>query len=360
VGGAVVNTLAVVVGVGARTSAGLTARHTAFLLRAGAVGLRDSPLLDIDDQPVTFGRVPTLDPTMIGADRVRALAVAAAGEALVAAGEVATGLRVKIVVGLDVHLGRHAPGGSSAADDIGRALRDSVAGRVASATFEAIARGEAASALKLDAACAELAAGQVDLVLLGGAHSDYDPAIVLGLSSEGRLFGPEKINGVLPGESAGFLLLANPVFARRAGLPARARLHSVGNGFEKARPDNDEPSFEARGLTVAVHAAAAAMESGKLRAGWALTDMTAEAHRVNEWQAMFVRTQRYWCEPQCVDALAHKLGRLGAAAMPVQVALAATAWRHGFAPHPIAISMVGSDTGERAATVWSAPPPPSA
>ena len=142
--------------------------------------------------------------------------------------------------------------------------------------------------------------------------------------------------------------------------PVRARLHSVGKGFEKAGPDNDESSFEALGLTLAVHSAAAPFQASKVRAGWALTDMTAEAHRVNEWQAMFVRTQRYWCEPQWIDAHAHKLGRLGAAAMPVQIAIAATAWRHGFAPHAVALSMVGNDTGERAVTVWSAPPPTKA
>ena len=42
-GGRTMNTLAVVVGVGARTSVGLTARHTAFLLRAGHAGFNEAP-----------------------------------------------------------------------------------------------------------------------------------------------------------------------------------------------------------------------------------------------------------------------------------------------------------------------------
>ena len=348
--------MAVVVGVGACTSVGLTARHTAFLLRAGAVGFHEAPLLDMNDEPVSIGSVPTLAPTSVGAERVLDLATRAAEEALEAVGDVVSSLRLKVVVGLDEALARGAPGTTSSAEDVGRALRARLTPRQATVAVETIATGGAGVALHLPGVCEELAANKVDLVLLGGAHSDYDPVVVRRLSHEGRLFGPGKVNGVLPGESAGFLLLASPSLANRQRWPVRARLHSVGRGFEKARPDNDEPAFEALGLTVAVRTAGAALEADRLRAGWVLTDMTAEAHRVNEWQAMFARTQRYWCEPEWIDAHAHKLGRLGAAAMPVQVAIAATSWRHGFAPHAIALSTVGSHSGERAATVWSAPP----
>jgi 3-oxoacyl-[acyl-carrier-protein] synthase-1 len=351
-----VNTLAVVLGVGARTSVGLTARHTAFLLRAGSVGLHASPLLDLDDELVTIGSVPILDPIAVGADRVRALAIAAADEALEELADVANvaaDLRLQIVLGLPERFARHEPGQMSAADVIGLAVRDQVKRRFAHAQVETVPRGEAAAPLRLEAACEELAAGRVDLVLLGGAHTDYEPMIVRGLAQQGRLFVAGQVNGVLPGECAGFLLLATPHLASRLRKPIRARLHAVGKGFEKARADNDEPAFEALGLTVAVHTAAAPLKDENLRAGWALTDMSAEVHRIHEWQAMFTRTQRYWCEPQSIEAHAHKLGRLGAAAMPVQIAIAATAWRHGFAPHPIAISTVGSEGGDRAATLWS-------
>jgi 3-oxoacyl-[acyl-carrier-protein] synthase-1 len=220
---------------------------------------------------------------------------------------------------------------------------------------EAIAKGEAAPGLRLKAACDELSKGEVDVVLLGGAHSDYDPETVQRLSSVGRLFGSGNINGVIPGESAAFLVLTTPSFARSKNLAPRAWLHGVGQGFEKAGPDNDEPASEALGLTLAVETATAGMEDDKVRAGWMLTDLTAEVHRQLEWQSVFVRAQRFLGPPQWIDAHAHKLGRTGAAALPLQIAIASTAWRHGFAPAPIALSMVGSDSGERVATVWSDP-----
>jgi 3-oxoacyl-[acyl-carrier-protein] synthase-1 len=351
-----VNTLAVVVGVGARTSVGATARHTAFLLRCGVAGFHEAPLLDASDDPVTIGSVPTLDPLLVGADRVLLLAQAALDEALDVLGSRLAGLRLRVVLGLDAILGRKVGVAPTAADLLATAVREHTLKRGPGVvTVEGVARGEAAPGLRLVAACEELARAEVDLVLLGGAHSDYDPEIIQRLSSLGRLFGAGNIQGVIPGESAAFMALTTPGLARKYGLPPRAWLHAVGTGFEKAGPDNEEPASEALGITHAVETAAAGMAAEKLRAGWMLTDLTAEMHRQLEWQAVLIRAQRFLGPPQWVDSHAHKLGRMGAAALPLHVAIASTAWRHGFAPHPLALSTVGSDSGERVATLWSDP-----
>lgn len=347
------NTLAVVVGMGARTSVGLTARHTAFLLRTGAAGFHEAPLLDVNDEPVTFGSVPTLDPLLVGADRVRLLAEPAIEEAIEPLGERAGALRLHVVLGLDEHLGRKMGAAPSHADAIALEVRERLAPRFAAVTVESVARGEASAGLRLAAACEMLAKREADAVLLGGSHSDYEPEIIQRLSALDRLFGPGNINGVIPGEMSAFVLLVGASLARQQKLGSWAHLHAVGMGFEKANPENDEPAFDATGLTMALRAATAPMEADKLKAGWLLTDMTAEAHRVYEFQSAFVRTQKFLCDPQWIDSHAHKLGRLGAAALPLHVAMAATAWRHRFAPHGVALSTVGSDSGERVATLWS-------
>lgn len=349
-------TLAAVLGVGARTSVGLTARHTAFLLRTGAAGFNEAPLLDTNEEPVTIGSVPTLEPLMVGADRVLLLAQAALDEALDVLGEGVAGLRVRVVLGLDEILGRKVGTSPTHADMLAASIHTHVMKRrPAAVQVEGVARGEASPGLRLTAACEELARGEADVVLLGGAHSDYDPEIIERLSSQGRLFGASNVNGVIPGESAAFLVLATPAFARKVQLPPRAWLHGVGTGFEKAGPDNDEPAAEALGITMAIETAAAGLEADKLQAGWILTDVTAEMHRLLEWQSASVRAQRFLGKPQWVDAHANRLGRLGAAALPLHVAIACTAWRHGFAPHALALSTVGSDSGERVATLWSDP-----
>jgi 3-oxoacyl-[acyl-carrier-protein] synthase-1 len=92
-----------------------------------------------------------------------------------------------------------------------------------------------------------------------------------------------------------------------------------------------------------------------LRAAWMLTDLTFETFRHFELQAAITRTQRSFCEPQRVDHPAQRIGHVGAAAMPLHLAPAAEAFLHEFAPHPHAVSIAGSDGGERAAVLIAAP-----
>jgi 3-oxoacyl-[acyl-carrier-protein] synthase-1 len=146
-----------------------------------------------------------------------------------------------------------------------------------------------------------------------------------------------------------------PDVARTYKLTPLANLFAVGNAFDKIRPDNDEPAFEAIGLTVAVRKAGAPLAELKLRAGWLLTDLSFETYRLFEHQSMIVRTQSLWVEPQQWDPPALRMGALGAAAIPLEVTLAVEGWRRGWAPHSIAIACAGSDGGERAALLLMRP-----
>jgi 3-oxoacyl-[acyl-carrier-protein] synthase-1 len=73
--------------------------------------------------------------------------------------------------------------------------------------------------------------------------------------------------------------------------------------------------------------------------------------RLYEWQAVFARTQDRIEQPCRVDSPAQRIGHLGAAALPLSAAIAATAWEHGYAPAPLALATAGTDGGERAAVV---------
>ena len=178
-----------------------------------------------------------LNPLLVGADRVKLLAEAALDEALEALGDRLAGLKVHILLGLDEPLGRKAGSAPSVADQLALAMHDRTMKRGASAVVvEAIARRGCPGSGSWPQSEA-LAAHGADVVLFGGAHSDFDPEIIQRLSSLRRLFGAGDIRtaSFLVGLAA-FVLLADPGFARRHALPVRARLHSVGTGSRR-RPE---------------------------------------------------------------------------------------------------------------------------
>jgi 3-oxoacyl-[acyl-carrier-protein] synthase I len=343
-----VKTLAVVAASGARTALGSTLTETAFLLRTGITAIGSAPLADAAGEPVTMCFDPTLDPYLTGEDRAAELAAPALREALGQLGEQVDTLNMRLVLCLDtpraVAKGEATPGALLASRVHTRA-REMAPG----IPIEIVARGSASAAHALPRAFEGLYAQKLDAVILGGVHSDYDPRTIAALEFDKRLFSTQNLDALIPGEAAAFVILCREDAARRLGLSAAARIAGVGTAMDRSRPDNDESSFEALGLTAAVRAALADLATDGLRAGWAITDHTFESRRVFEWQTMMTRTHTLWGSPHHVESPAQRLGHLGAASLPLGMALAAEGWKRAWAPSAIAVCLAGSDGGERGA-----------
>jgi 3-oxoacyl-[acyl-carrier-protein] synthase-1 len=346
-----VRALGSVVGWGAITPVGLHAVDSALSHRAAAAAMREAPLVDLEGAPITMCFLPVLDPRLVGRDRALALGSRALDEALGSLGLAARGLRARLAVSVSEHLVGDAP--DLEAQRIGADLAAVASRHVAVTAIDANARGPAGPGHLLGPLCEALASGAADAVILGGVHTDYDPARIAALDSAGRLFRPDNLDALIPGEAAAFVVLMRGDVAHRYRLRKALEIHAVATAFERARPDNDEPAFQATGLTAAIRSATAPLAQEGLRAGWLLTDLTFETFRHFELQAASTRTQRHFCEPQQVDSPAQRMGHLGAAAAPLHLAIAAEAFRRGFAPHPYALSIAGSDGGERAAVLLS-------
>lgn len=347
---------AVVVSVGARTPIGLSAMETGFAYRAATVGMREAPLYEEEGgEGITMCFLPTIDPLLIGHERAVKLAIPALDEAMRGAGPALSQMRVRVVLLMDEHFATHGPDGRIAATEVGAWVIQR-AGMVApQAQLETSVRGPASLGFALPPVLDALARGSIEAAVIGGVHTDYDPARVKALAAAGRLFKPDNVDSMIPGELSAFFVIMRPDVARMYKLTPYANIFTIATAFEKARPDNDEPAFEAVGLTVAVRKAGAQLAEEKLRAGWLLSDLTFERHRLFEHQSMVVRTQSLWWEPQQWDPPALRIGALGAAAMPLHVVLGVEAWRRGYAPHSVAFSCAGSDSGERAAMLFSRP-----
>lgn len=343
----------VIAGVGARTSVAQTAMHSGFLLRAGTAGMMEAALVDATGEPITACFLPTIDPLVTGANRASELAVGALRETLASLGPACGDLRIKLVLCVDEHLTRPSASGAPAGAVQVLARTHFEARKIVPNTVaEVCARGAASPGFCLGDALGALG-GSADIVLLGGVHTDYDPEIIQALDAKGRIYRDDNIDALIPGEAAAFVALTRREIARTNAFKVHAQLHTFATAFEKATVDNDESAFEAAGLTVAVKRAGAPLLDEQLTAGWVLTDLTFEQFRLLEWQAVSVRARKIFGQPYYVDSPAQRLGHLGAAAMPLHFALAAEAWRRGYAPSPIAMSIAGSDSGERAAVLLS-------
>ena len=330
------------VSVGARTPVGLSAEQTALVYRAGFAAMTSAPLADDRGEPAIMGFLPTLDARLTGAARAAWLATAALDEALRGLGGAGRDLAVDLCFTVDEHL----PEAEAAA--VGASLQASARAHQMLFAAPTLSRGEAGAAAVLGPKLEALGERRVDLVVWGGAHSDYDPAVIARLARAGLLFRPDNLDARIPGEAAAFAVLARPETARRLRLAGSAELAGVGTGTERARPDNDEPAWDARGLPAALREAARGLGGGR-RAGWLITDLTFEMRRIHEWEATMLRAGALLGEPCMVDAPAQRLGYLGAAALPLAVVLAAEAWAGGHAPAPVALAFAGSDGGARGA-----------
>ncbi|MEZ4371025.1 MAG: hypothetical protein R3B07_09365 [Polyangiaceae bacterium] len=342
------NTLCVIAGVGAQTSLGATAPETAFVYRTGHIGMRESAVLDSIENLVTLCSVPTLDPWLLGDARLIQLALPALEEAMGALGENAKTLRIKLYLCVDEWLAATDAGGLSAAQRVASSLlfrarklaHDNV-------TIETRVEGPAAPGLFLEQAANLITMGQADVIIVGAIHSDYDPVVIRNLEERGRLFSSDHLDGMIGGEGAAFLLLTSERLARKLGLTAHVALHSLGVAYERATPDNDESAYEAAGLTVAARKAIEPMLASKLKCGWLLSDATYEMREIYEWQALTARSQRAFELPQQGDFPAHRLGHMGATALPLMLVLVFEAYRRGYAPHERVMLCAGSDAGAR-------------
>jgi len=328
-----------IVKVGARTAIGLDAKQTGFLVRAGFPAMSEAPLANAAGEAITMAFVPTIDPLLVGPERLVRLALPALQEVASAMKD----SKVMFRIALDE--------GYTDAPVAGRLLEAAVKRISPSAAVDVSLRGEAALGAILSETLAALTTRQVDAVILGGVHSDYDPRIIAELEESGRLFSTDNLDSRIPGEAAGFFVLMREADAIRRGLAPLSRVIGAGTGRETATSENDAPAYQAFGMAAAVKRATEPLEKAGQTAGWLLTDLTFEMYRVSEWQAAFVRAQDVLGNPYIIESPAQRIGYLGAAAVPVLAGLAATAWEYGYGPSPTALVMAGSDGGERAAIV---------
>jgi 3-oxoacyl-[acyl-carrier-protein] synthase-1 len=318
-----------IVGAGAQTPVGRSVLAAAAAVRGAVSAYAEHPfMIDQHGEPMIVARARWLDEALPLEDRVTALAVDAAREALRPLAERLPSLRQK----LRVHLALSAETLPEAPRRRGVLERLSAeAGLTAvDAGVEPVAAGHAGGLLALQAASAELRHGEAQCCLVGGADSWLHPEPLGRIDLAGRLHSVNHSWGFTPGEGAGFCLLATGAVARRLGLDPLAELLGVATA-EESKLLGTPTICVGEGLTAAFRG----VLDPRRRVSHSYCDFNGETYRADEYGFAVCRTSECFEDAGSFTAAAECWGDVGAASGPLSLALPLAAWARGYARGPV-------------------------
>ena len=339
---------------GAVTALGLNAPQTAFSRRAGRTRFAPTPFVDAWGERIVGSFLETLPGTLVGVDRLIALAMPALSESLAVFSDVAMPGGVGFALSLPT---RYAEEGTvDRVNPEGRRLADTlranlgVATPVADAVFPV---GRAGGALAVAKALEWMRLGTVSVAVVGGVDSSYDWDRLRYIEAGDRLITEDNLDGMIPGEGAGFVVFAAPSALAAMGRSPVARVVGVDAAMEP-HPVPAEETTSADGFTAAIGNAVRDLRSAGGRFGQWWTDLTHEDRYIREYQVLLARFGDVLGEGLEFHTPPRDLGDIGAATLPVFFALAGESWYREYGWDRLALCTAGSDGGARGAVLLEA------
>lgn len=345
----------VIVGVGMTTPVGLSAAETAASVRAATMALTESDYRDKRFDRVIIGEVPDEGIAPLAEALVNTSGVTAREARML---RLATNALRECVAPLG---GRRLPLGLCLAlpeletrlplngATFVQRLSTQASGVVHPAGSDASHRGRAGGIIAIGQAVLTIQQGSANFIIAGGVDTHRDAYIVGTLDLEQRLKSNDNHDGFIPGEGAGFLLLANELAAAAAGLAPLARLSGAAMGFESGHLYSASP-YRGDGLASAI----AQMASlGAAPVAEVYSSMNGESHWAKEWGVSFVRNRAAFEPDYAMHHPADCFGDVGAACGPIMTGLAALGIRGSYRRQP-ALVYGSSDRGARAAVMLTA------
>jgi 3-oxoacyl-[acyl-carrier-protein] synthase-1 len=341
-----------IVGLGARTALGAGVAPTLAAVRAGIPGFEAHPyMIDKAGERMIVAQASYLAMDSRGARRFVELAVPAAIEAL----QVLKASVPSRLPPIPVLLGIPAPRPGrpeSLARDLAAALKGIADGPAPLAEPETFPLGHAAGLWMLTKAAAILQSQRSEFCLVGGVESYMDAETLEWVDANDQLHSESNSWGFVPGEAAGFCLLASPAAVTRYKLASLAQVHAWGTGRE---PNliRTETVCLGKGLTEAFRSALAGLPPGQ-RVNHMVCDMNGEPYRADEFGFTVARTGGRFDDAADYSAPADCWGDVGAASVPLFAALVAVAAAKGCAAGPRTLIWASSEAGERGAALLEA------
>lgn len=214
---------------------------------------------------------------------------------------------------------------------------------------KAIAKGRSSGLMAVHTACELLQIGKADMVVAGGCDTYKDLDVLGFLNVESRLKSEINLDGFIPGEGVGFLLLMTEAEAKRQGKNILGRLKATATGFEEGHLYSEIP-YKGEGLSqtfrLLFNNDTALLEKIKT----VYSNMNGESHWAKEWGVSYIRFQDKIKKDFEIVHPADSFGDLGAASGPVMIGLAITGMQRGYKKGP-ALIYASSDRGDRGAII---------
>lgn len=337
----------VIIGCGGRTPLGFDRKSSAAAVRCGIDAIAEHPfMIDRFGEPMKVTRDANLDPGLAGPDRLAALAIPAAQEALAPLARL--DMKPKIAVALN--LGEKRPGhDETTGRKVAEQLHGTLNGLIETDRVMYWLGGHAGGILAMEAAQRQIKENRTDMVLVGGVDSYLVAETLEWLDEIEQLHSEGNIYGFCPGEAAGFVLLARAETAYRLDLTPFLELVSVGSGYERNLIKTEDICL-GEGLGAAFRAAAAPLSDDEA-IDHIICDMNGERYRGNEYGFAVLRNSGLFKDAAGFQSPADCWGDVGAASGPLYVGLLVEAELRGYATGPLSLIWASSEAGQRSAAL---------
>lgn len=337
-----------IIGLGAQTSVGRTAISSATSMLAGYSRRWEHPsLLDSHGSNVMVSMAPYVPADLLLVDRWMELAVDAIREALTPLEQLLGQERppVPLMLGLPALPESALP---LRCDKLLRRLRRRFMSGDELSSIRTVTAGHSAGLIAISQARQFIEDGYAPFCLAGGVDSTIDPALIDHLEEQDQLKTERNPWGLIPGEGAGFCLLAAGPLPD--GLRSLARLVSVAVESEPHPLGSDGISI-GEGLTKAWRGALEPLAEGATIAQL-VSDLNGEPYRANELGLALTRHNEQLA-PSWVHRTPTKFwGDVGAASGPLGVCVALAEDITSDDPcGKLSLISTSSESGERCAAV---------
>lgn len=341
-----------IIGVGACTSLGANAAASAAAVRAGISSFAEHPfMIDTAGNPMIVARAPYLIPDISGANRYLSLAIPAVEEALHSLHTLNVNISdIPAIIGLPAErpglpegIDKQIVKAFSSITDVSKKLSQ----------IETIQNGHSAGLMALEAGLHKLRKGIAEFCLIGGVDSYLEPETLEWLEACEQLHSAGEMNnawGFVPGEAAGFCLLASRNALLKYNISPLVEIMTVATAYEENLIKTDTVCLGI-GLTDVFEQVLRTLPTSFSKIGNIVCDMNGEPYRADEYGFASLRVAEYFADTSDFVAPADCWGDVGAASGPLFINLARAAWQKGYANGPSALLWTSSESGERSAAI---------